>query len=95
MKENETMADRKLGETPDDAVADREAQEHDLAYEDTGGEPEAGFYPSDDIEDRKGENTPAAAHPTVEWDTRIQPERVDEPSNDGAMASPDIETEEH
>jgi hypothetical protein len=92
-EENETMADRKRGGSPDEAVADREAQKHDLAYSDTGGEPVPGLYPSDDIEDRKGENTPDAAHPTVEWDTRIQPERVDETSQDGAIENPEIEKE--
>jgi len=72
------MADRKPGEAPDDATEDRQAQQHDLAYSDSGGEPEPGLYPDDAIENRQGENTPDAAHPTVEWDERVQPERPDE-----------------
>jgi hypothetical protein len=68
------MADCKPGEAPDDAVNDRDAQQHDRA----GGQPEAGNYPSDSIENREGENTPDAADPHVEWDERVQPERADE-----------------
>lgn len=78
------MADRRKGEAPDDATEDRAAQQHDLAYEDTGGQPEQGFYPSEDIEDRAGENTPDAAHPEVNWNDRVQPERVPD-----AAAPPD------
>jgi hypothetical protein len=86
------MAERKTGEAPADAVKDREVQQHDLAdTPDNAVQP--GLYPTDSIEDREGDNTPDAAHPTVEWDTRIQPEEVDEISKDGAMVSPDIETE--
>jgi hypothetical protein len=88
------MTDRKPDEVPadapEDAMADREAQQHDLANaQDKKVQP--GLYPADSIENRKGDNTPDAAHPTVEWNARIQPERIDLTS----MASPDIETEEH
>ena len=55
---------------PKDAVADRAAQDHELA----GGDPGAGLYPSDPIERRKGDNTPDAPEPRVEWDERVQPE---------------------
>ena len=73
------MADCNRGEAPADAVSERDAQKHDLAYDDDlGGEPEPGLYPADGLPNRKGDITPDAAHPTVEWDTRIQPERVDE-----------------
>ena len=87
------MAERKPHEPPADAVEDREAQQHDLA-DAPDNEVQPGLYPADSIENREGENTPDAAHPAVEWDTRIQPERVDLTSKDGAMASPDIETED-
>lgn len=72
------MADRPSGEPPADATAGREAQKHDLAYSDSGGEPEPGLYPADGIPECKGDITPDAAHPTVEWDDRVQPERPDE-----------------
>ena len=55
---------------PKDAVKDRAAQDHEQA----GGDPGAGLYPSDPIERRKGDNTPAAPEPRVEWDERVQPE---------------------
>jgi hypothetical protein len=93
VKETKAMAERKPGETPADAVEDRAAQQHDLAYDEAGGEPEPGLYPADDIENRKGENTPDVAHPAVDWNKRVQPERPDETSRDGPVASPDIETE--
>jgi hypothetical protein len=92
------MTDRKPDEVPadapEDAMADREAQQHDLANA-PDKEVQPGLYPADSIENRKGDNTPDVAHPTVEWNARIQPERIDLTSKDGAMASPDIETEEH
>lgn len=88
------MAERKTGTPPRDAVEDREAQQHDLA-DSPDSEVQPGLYPADTIENRTGDNTPDAEDPHVEWDDRVQPERVDEASKDGAMASPDMETEEH
>jgi hypothetical protein len=58
--------------------AGREAQDHELADIETGGEPRPGLYPADDIENREGDITPDAPDPRVEWDTRVQPERADE-----------------
>jgi hypothetical protein len=75
---SDRKSDRKPADPPADATAGRTAQDHDLAYSDTGGKPLPGFYPDDDIENRKGENTPEVAHPTVNWDERVQPERPDE-----------------
>lgn len=65
-------------DAPDDAVADRAAQHHEHA----GGDPGPGLYPSDPIERRKGDNTPDAPEPDVEWDERVQPERADERQGD-------------
>ena len=63
---------------PADAVKDRAAQDHEQA----GGDPGPGNYPSDPIERRKGDNTPDAARPPVDWDERVQPERADESQGD-------------
>lgn len=71
-------ADPPADAPPTDAIDGRAAQEHDLAYTRTGGKPRPGLYPDDEIDDRTGDNTPEAAHPTVEWDERVQPERPDE-----------------
>ena len=79
------MADRKPvaapEDAPEDAIADRDAQDHELADIETGGEPEPGLYPADDIENREGDITPETADPHVDWDTRVQPERADEADN--------------
>jgi len=72
------MTDRKPGDPPADATTGREAQDHELADIETGGEPQPGRYPADAIENRHGDNTPGAANPAVDWDTRVQPERADE-----------------
>jgi hypothetical protein len=82
------MADHKPGDPPADAIADRGAQDHELADVETGGEPQPGRYPADDLPNRDGDITPDAAHPAVEWDTRVQPERPDE-----RRAEQDIEKE--
>ena len=63
---------------PADAVKDRAAQDHEQA----GGDPGAGLYPSDPIERRKGDNTPDAARPRVDWDERVQPQREPETQGD-------------
>jgi hypothetical protein len=85
--------DRRQLDAPIEAIEDREAQDHELADIETGGEPQPGRYPADNIENREGDITPDAPHPRVDWDTRVQPERVDERTHDGAMASPAIEKE--
>ena len=77
------MADRKPGDppadaTPEDAIEDRAAQDHEQADIETGGEPRPGLYPADDLPNREGDVTPDAADPHVEWDERVQPERSDE-----------------
>jgi hypothetical protein len=73
------MADRKPGDAPNDATEGRAAQQHDLAYEQTGGEAQPGLYPANSVADRDGGDiTPDAADPHVEWDERVQPERPDE-----------------
>lgn len=69
------MSDRK---PPADATVGREAQDHELADIETGGEPQPGLYPADAIENRDGDITPDAPDPHVEWDERVQPERPDE-----------------
>jgi hypothetical protein len=73
------MADRRPGEAPADATDGRAAQQHDLAYEQTGGEAQPGLYPANSVADRDGGDiTPDAADPHVKWDERVQPERPDE-----------------
>jgi hypothetical protein len=87
------MSDRKP-EPPADAVAGREAQDHELADVETGGAPQPGRYPADRIPQRDGDITPDAPDPHVDWDDRVQPMRPDElDPEDAADASPDIETE--
>ncbi len=87
------MADRKPGDPPAETVADRGAQDHELAHIETGGKARPGLYPADAIEQRDGDITSEAADPHVDWDTRIQPERRDERAETVAEDSPDIETE--
>jgi hypothetical protein len=73
------MADSKPPqEVPEDATDDREAQDHEQADIETGGKPQPGRYPADDIENREGDITPDAPDPQVDWNERIQPERADE-----------------
>ena len=67
------------GEPPADAVAGREAQDHETADIQTSptGEPAAGIdHPADPIDRRTGDNTPSAPRPHVDWDTIVEPERV-------------------
>jgi hypothetical protein len=62
------MAARKPGDAPADtapadappadAIADRGAQDHEQADIETGGEPQPGLYPADDLPRRAG--TPSA-----------------------------------
>jgi hypothetical protein len=77
VKEYARMTDRKP-DAPEDATADRAAQDHELADVETGGTPQPGRYPADNVPERDGDITPDAAHPAVDWDTRVQPERADE-----------------
>ena len=58
------MAESKPGSPPADAVKDRAAQDHEQADIETGGAPQPGRYPADDIENRKGDITPDAPEPT-------------------------------
>lgn len=69
---------RKSGEAPEEAVADRAAQDHDYADLDASpdGEPREDIdYPADFIQHRDGDITPDAPDPDVDWDARVQPER--------------------
>jgi hypothetical protein len=77
---------RQQGEAPAEAVAGREAQDHDYADLDTGGEPRSDIdYPADDVPDRKGDITPSRPEPHVDWDDVVQPEgrRDDDPLPEG------------
>lgn len=78
------MADSKPPqEVPEDAIENRDAQDHEQADIETGGAPQPGRYPADDIENREGDITPDAPDPQVDWDTRVQPERAgEEPQED-------------
>ena len=72
---------RRKGEPPADAVAGREAQDHEQADVLTSpdGEPARGIdYPADPVERRTQDITPDDPDPQVEWDERVQPERPDE-----------------
>jgi hypothetical protein len=67
---------RQPGEAPADAVAGREAQNHERAAEDVaGGQPQPGESPASRIEDRDGDITPTAPDPRASWDDAVQPER--------------------
>lgn len=87
------MAERKPEDAPSDATGGRAAQQHDLAYEEAGGKAIPGVYPTNDVDERKGDITPEVAHPTVDWNDRVQPERPDETSREGPPATPEIESE--
>ena len=67
---------------PADAVAGREAQDHEQAGGDPRSGPGPGRYPASRIEDREQDNTPDDPDPRVEWDEVVQPERVDEKQGD-------------
>lgn len=59
------------GEVPSEAVADREAQDHEQA----GGLTQPGEAPASELPNRDQDNTPSAPDPSVEWDDVVQPER--------------------
>jgi hypothetical protein len=68
---------RRRGEPPEEAVEDRAAQEHDRADQDVSLEsaPKQPVYPAGRLEDEKGDNTPSAPDPHVDWDDVVQPPR--------------------
>lgn len=73
--------DQPPADAPDDAVAGREAQDHEQADVLTSpdGEPATGIdYPADPVERRTQDITPDDPQPAVDWDTRVQPERAEE-----------------
>lgn len=53
---------RRRGEAPEEAVKDREAQDHDRADQDVspGDTPRPPVYPAGRLEDEDGDNTPSA-----------------------------------
>lgn len=67
---------RQAGEAPAEAVAGREAQEHDFADQDAGVPPNVppAIYPAGRLQDEEGDNTPSAPDPQVDWDNVVQPE---------------------
>ena len=70
---------RGKAEVPPDAIAGREAQDHEQADALTSprGEPARGIdYPADPVERRTQDITPGDPDPQVEWDERVQPERA-------------------
>lgn len=73
---------RRKGEPPADAVAGREAQDHEQAGGDPRSGPGPGRYPASRLEDRKQGITPDDPDPEVEWDERVQPERANERQGD-------------
>lgn len=75
---------RRPGAAPEEAVEDRSAQDHDYADLDTSpdGQPRQDIdYPADSVPDRKGDITPSVAHPKVDWDDVVQPERSRHPDD--------------
>ena len=66
---------RRRGEPPAEAVADRSAQEHDMADQDVSLEsaPRQPVYPAGRLQDVQGDNTPSAPEPHVDWDEVVQP----------------------
>ena len=67
---------RRDGEAPEEAVADRAAQQHEQADRDAGGGPlQPGAYPASALEHGDSDNTPTAPEAQVDWDTVVQPER--------------------
>ena len=65
---------RQARDAPDEAVADRSAQQHDRTDQDLGAKPRPGDYPATRLEDREGDITPSAPDPHVAWDEVVQPE---------------------
>lgn len=75
---------RLAGEPPAEAVAGREAQEHEHAALDAAGEQaRPGESPASALENRGQDITPSAPDPQVSWDEVVQPERDDEPLSEG------------
>jgi len=71
---------------PGEATRDRAAQDHELPGADAVPK---GGYPASRLQDRKGDNTPTAGDPRVEWDDVVQPERqVGEASHDMSDEQP-------
>ena len=71
-----TGGTRRAGAAPEEAVADREAQDHDYAdLQVSDGEPQRGIdYPATNPPERRGDITPSAPETHVEWDDVVQPE---------------------
>lgn len=79
---------RQAGEAPSEAVAGREAQEHEHAAEDVAGEHgQPGESPASPLENRdrgpstgpRTGDTPTAPEPRASWDAVVQPERRKHP----------------
>ena len=64
------------GTAPKEAVQDRDAQQHDYADLQVGGEPRSDIdYPADSVPDRQGDITPTLPDgDTQSWDDVVQPE---------------------
>ena len=90
-------AGRGNGGAPKEAIADRAAQQHDLADLQVEGttEPQRGIdYPSDNVACREGDITPTLGEgDTQSWDDVVQPENHagQSPGQDEADASDDDE----
>jgi hypothetical protein len=69
-------ASRRPDEAPAEAVAGREAQEHEHAALDVAGEmATAGESPASPLENREHDITPTVPEPRTSWDEVVQPER--------------------
>jgi hypothetical protein len=70
------MPKHRQGEAPAEAVAGREAQEHEHAALDVAGEiGAAGESPASPLENREQDITPTVPEPRTSWDEVVQPER--------------------
>ena len=79
----------KAGAAPAEAVAGREAQEHDRADLDTGGALlQPGEYPASALEQRDGDVSPSAPAPAGDWDEVVQPEHGEARPDEGRDDQP-------
>jgi hypothetical protein len=71
------MPKRRAGAAPGEAVAGREAQDHEHAALDVAGEQAGpGESPASPLENREQDITPTVPQPRTSWDEVIQPERA-------------------
>jgi hypothetical protein len=78
-------ATEESGKAPAEAVQGREVQDHDYAdlQVSSDGQPQRGIdYPATNVSERRGDITPGAGEPQVNWDDVVQPERATDRAGD-------------